>query len=84
MLEFYRVCSMAWTEASEYSGELGDGKAGGTMLEEHHKGNEICLINCLFMWLLQVIPGCIHNQSSAAWWPEGAACPSPEDKRGVC
>lgn len=80
------MCSVAWTEASECSGELGDGKAGGTMLEEHHKGNETELVYVALASYSRItgISMGIHAQSSTAWWPEGAACPSPEDNRGVC
>lgn len=49
------------------------------MLQEYHEGNETELVHVA----LESCPRSIHAQSSTAWWPEGAACPSPEDSIGV-
>lgn len=62
------------------SGELGAGKAGGTVLEEHHEEREAELAHAA----LESCPRGSYAQSSAALWLEGAACPSPEQSIGMC
>lgn len=50
------------------------------MLEEHHEEREAELAHAT----LESCPRGSYAQSSAAWWLEGAASPSPEQSIGMC